>query len=219
MTVLILQEFSTNWAIRNKHCSSCKKAIPLYESLIKKDSENHYYSYQLARCLEQQKQYQKAVKAYKNTLNKNPKYHKALYHLANHYSKKRDRDSTLYYIDKVLVLKPNNTGYLKLKVLTLYKKQKTYIQNYHLGLIAIAEHKPKRALEHFDKAYKNNPNYYDALYMRALTAENYYKDKKIALKDYKLYLDKFKKIDAEKTIFVEAKIKRLEEHLFFEGEK
>ncbi len=187
--------------------------------------------------LYKKQQFDKSIKTSKKILETASNNGFAYNSLGLCYYNKKMLDSAIFYQTKAFFIAKTSSEYSKnlaliyeakkdYKIATNFYnyslkmlKQKTYIQNYHLGLIALTEHKPKKALQHFDKAYKNNPKYHDALYMRALTAENYYKDKKVALKDYKLYLEKFKKKDTEKTAFVKVKIKSLEEHLFFEEKK
>jgi tetratricopeptide (TPR) repeat protein len=150
---------------------------------------------------------------------------------------KKQLDSALNYQLKTIILSRSNAEYTKNLALMLeakknykrakifYKasiealKQDVYSQLYHLGLIALQEQKTKKAISYFTKAYANNKRFYGSLYMLALSEENYYKDKTIALKHFEEYINKFEKSDTKKTIFVKAKIKSLKETLFFETGK
>jgi tetratricopeptide (TPR) repeat protein len=147
---------------------------------------------------------------------------------------KKELDSAVNYQIKTLILSRGNAEYTKNLALIFeakkdYKRAKiffkasiealeqdTYSQLYHLGLIALQEQKTKKAITYFTKAYNNNKRFYGSLYILALSEESYYKDKTIALKHFEEYIEKFEKSDAEKTIFVKAKIKSLKETLFFE---
>ncbi len=90
---------------------------------------------------------------------------------------------------------------------------------YFLGILQKEAGELNPAIQSFEKAYQNNHGNYKALFELAFASELYYKDKKIALKHYQNYKEKFKSKDEEYTSFVNSKIKHLKTALFMEGEK
>lgn len=146
-------------------------------------------------------------------------------------------DSAMTYQMKAVLFDFQNAEYAKNAGLIAEKKQdyksakrlylislqnleeEKYSQLYHLGLIALAEKNKATAINYFKQAFKNNSNFYGALYMQAVTSDGYYKDKQIALKLYKKYLAKFKTSNPEKTTFVKQRITSIKEKLFFENTK
>ncbi|MDC9723468.1 MAG: hypothetical protein PSN34_11960 [Urechidicola sp.] len=92
-------------------------------------------------------------------------------------------------------------------------------QYYLLGVIHKEENNLKEAIYYFEKSFQNNPKRYTALYELAISEEMYYKDKKIALKNYQKFIDMFKSKDKVYTDFVSERINQLKETLFLDGEK
>jgi lipoprotein NlpI len=91
-------------------------------------------------------------------------------------------------------------------------------QYYLLGIISKEADNLQAAIENFDKSHKNNYKNYKALFELAVTSDAYYKDKKIALKLYKSYFEKFKSNDNIMTAYVEGRIKEIKKQYFIEGE-
>ena len=92
-------------------------------------------------------------------------------------------------------------------------------QYYLLGSIYKEENNLVEAIHYFEKSFQNNPNKYKALYKLALSEDIYYEDKKIALKHYQKFIDKFESKDKEYTDFVKGRINQIKETLFLKGEK
>jgi len=92
-------------------------------------------------------------------------------------------------------------------------------QYYLLGSIFKEENDLEKAIHYFEESFKNNPKKYRALYDLALAEDDYYKDKKIALKHYQEYSFKFESKDKELTDIVNYRIKEIKKTLFLEGEK
>jgi len=90
---------------------------------------------------------------------------------------------------------------------------------YHLGMLELAQKESKKAIKFFEKGLESNPRNNNILFQIALTTDSYYKDKKIALKYYKRYLNKFQSLDREETAYVERRIKEIKKELFIKGEK
>ena len=91
-------------------------------------------------------------------------------------------------------------------------------QYFLLGLISTEENKLKKAIDYFDKSFKNNSTNYKALFQLALTSDTYYKDKKIAYKHYQRFIERFKSSDKEMTIYAANRIQEIKKQIFIEGE-
>ncbi|CAM1345067.1 tetratricopeptide repeat protein [Tenacibaculum amylolyticum] len=77
---------------------------------------------------------------------------------------------------------------------------------------------PNRAIEEYKIAVTENANNYKALYELAKLSDNYYKDKKIGLRLYKRYLDRFENKVPEIDAFVKKRIKEIKKSYFLKGE-
>jgi len=89
---------------------------------------------------------------------------------------------------------------------------------YKLGMTQLARKLPKRAIKSFEKGIENNHRNNDLLYHLALVSDSYYKDKKIALKHYEKYIEKFEDKDNEQMAFAKRRIKEIKKALFIKGE-
>ena len=69
-----------------------------------------------------------------------------------------------------------------------------------------------------EKSFLNNRNNHKSLYELAITSDAYYKDKKIAYKHYKEYIERFEERDKEMTTFVLSRMKDIKQEYFLEGE-
>lgn len=90
-------------------------------------------------------------------------------------------------------------------------------QLFELGLIALDKKDLKRAHQYFKDAYKNNSKNYYALFQLALASDDYFKEKKIALKYYKQYVDRFSSRDKKMYEYATKRIKELTKEFFMEG--
>lgn len=87
-----------------------------------------------------------------------------------------------------------------------------------LGIISKEQNNLKAAINYFNEAFKNNYSNYNALFQLAFASDTYYKDKKIALKQYQKYIERFESRDKEMTFFVIQRIKDIKKQYFIEGE-
>ncbi|CAM1351693.1 tetratricopeptide repeat protein [Tenacibaculum insulae] len=315
-----------------------KKAIVVFEDVLKKDSENLLISYQVGKLYLQTKQATKAVKLFKKLISvdknnanynyqlgvayamlrkrnlkinsflaayKNDETHiKAIYQLAMAYTFLRDKDSAAIFIDKGIKVNPNHIKLNKLKINNLYRQKdylpaiallekidtlepkeqytkkmlgrcflklkdygkakenfkealaidKTDFKSYtYLGDIHFAEKdyraarfnywfatfigkeprdtefyqlarvfkelkKPKEEMNAYKEAYNENYKNYRALFQLANTTERFYKDKKIAYKHYKNYMNKFETKDSLLTVQVKSRLKEIKKYYFLKGE-
>ena len=91
-------------------------------------------------------------------------------------------------------------------------------QYFLVGVIEKEENNLKSAISFFNEAIKNNFNNYKALFELATTSDTYYKDKKIALKHFQKYLERFESKDQEMTVYSINRIKEIKKQFFIEGE-
>ncbi len=143
-----------------------------------------------------------AEKYFKNAVILDPDNSQILYRLASlYYDKKENKMATFYLHRSIISAKPDIDK-----------------QYYLLGIISKDENNLKRAIDNFEKSYENNYKNHKALFELAVTSDAYFKDKKMALKHYQNYLDKFENYDKVMTAFVEGRIKEIKKQYFIEGE-
>lgn len=140
------------------------------------------------------------------------------------------------YFKKALDLEPRNSTILY-RLASLNYKQKDikqakrnllwsifsakpdlYKQYLLMGIIKKEEGELKEAIVNFEKSFLNNRNNHKSLYELAITSDAYYKDKKIAYKHYKEYIERFEERDKEMTAFVLSRMKDIKQEYFLEGE-
>ncbi len=90
---------------------------------------------------------------------------------------------------------------------------------YELGILQLEQKKLKKALQSFKKGYENNSRNYLILFQLAMLTDDYYKDKKIALKHYKRYIDRFSSKHTASTLYAKQRVKEIQKELFIKGEK
>ena len=90
---------------------------------------------------------------------------------------------------------------------------------YELGTLQLEQKQLKKALESFTKGYENNRKNYLILFQLAMLTDDYYKDKKIALKHYKKYISSFSTRHAASTLYAKQRIKEIKKELFIKGER
>lgn len=78
--------------------------------------------------------------------------------------------------------------------------------------------KPKQAIKAYGNAVKENYKNYKALYQLATVSENYYKNKKIAYKHYKNYMNRFEMKDSILSGQVKRRIIEIKKFYFKKGE-
>ena len=96
------------------------------------------------------------------------------------------------------------------------KLDKTY---YQLGLMQLKQNETKSAIRSFQEGYKNNHLNAILLFQLAMTEDDYYKDKKIALQRFEKYIDKFSDKDKESALYAKQRIKEIKTVLFMNREK
>ncbi|UMB55417.1 hypothetical protein MKD41_08070 [Lutibacter sp. A64] len=126
---------------------------------------------------------------------------KILYRMATlAYQKKDFKMAELYIFQAIMYSKP--------------ELDKEYML---LGIIAKEQKDYKKAVRFFDEAVKNNYNNEDALFELAFASDMYYEDKKIALKHYEKFIERFKSKNPELTKYANGRIKEIRKKYFIEG--
>ncbi|MDP3359524.1 MAG: tetratricopeptide repeat protein [Lutibacter sp.] len=284
--------------------NQAEKAEKIYRYLMKRDTVNPNYPYQLAESLEKQNKHAEMGQRYLDAYNLDTLNIKSIFALAQFFKSLKFKDSTSLFIDKGLKVDSNNINFNQLKANELYflkdfsgaltylkkidslnfksvqiyemfgmcyynlqdfelaekyfknaiildpddsqilyrlaslyydkkdNKMATFYlhrsiisakpdidkQYYLLGIISKEADNLQAAIENFEKSHKNNYKNYKALFELAVTSEAYYKDKKIALKYYQSYAEKFNSSDNIMTAFVEGRIREIKKQYFIEGE-
>ncbi|WP_298780113.1 tetratricopeptide repeat protein [uncultured Polaribacter sp.] len=169
-----------------------------------------------------------------DTINKNDTYNmtllgKAYYNLdslktAKKYFKKlsfldkKDFKANTYLGHIAMKEKDYKTANFNYMLATFKGKEKRDEEYYGLATLYYETKKPNKAIKYFENAYKENSRNYRALYQLAKLSDDYYKEKKIAYKYYKKYVDNFISRDANTTAFVKNRIKEIKKEYFLRGE-
>ncbi len=88
---------------------------------------------------------------------------------------------------------------------------------YGLAMMYYETKKPKQAMKAFEQAFKENRGNYSALYQLAKISDDYYKEKKIAYKHYRKYIETFYDTDEDISAFVSSRIKEIKKQYFLLG--
>lgn len=152
------------------------------------------------------------------------------------YSNLKELDSAEIYFKKALKIEQNDPKILYRLASLYYDKEnfklaKIYLtrsihsgkgdldkQYYLSGIIAFEEKELKLALDNFEKAFKNNSKNYKALFELAMASDIYYKDQKIALKYFEIFIKRYKNKDKVMTLYANERIKEIKKAFFIEGE-
>jgi len=88
---------------------------------------------------------------------------------------------------------------------------------FELGKVQLEKKEVKKAIKSFQEGYENNPRNYQLLFQIAMLSDGFYKDKKIALKHYEKYVEKFSTRDKKSTLYAKSRIKDIRKELFMKG--
>lgn len=88
---------------------------------------------------------------------------------------------------------------------------------FELGKVHLELKEVKKAIESFREGYQNNPRNYQLLFQIAMLSDSFYKDKKIVLKHYEKYVEKFSTYDEKSTLYAKSRIKEIKKALFMKG--
>ena len=153
-------------------------------------------------CYKNLKDFKLAELYFKKALNLERNNSKIYYRLGSLYYQKNDvKLAKIYLMQSIIHAKP--------------EIDKQYML---LGMISKKEKDLQKAIDFFDKAFKNNFNNYNALFQLALASDIYYKDKKIAYKQYQRYIERFDTKDKEITNYILQRLKEIKKKYFIKGE-
>jgi len=138
---------------------------------------------------------------FKKALKMDSKNPKILYRLATlEYQRENFKIARLLAMQSIMYSKPDH--------------DKQYML---LGIMAKNEFNYKSAVNYFDEAVKNNSTNVDALFELAFAADSYYEDKKIALKYYERFIERFESKNLKLSKYASERIKQLRKQLFMDG--
>lgn len=179
------------------------KAIDLLEHLDTVYPNEHYTKKMLGKAYYNIANFKKAEENFKKSIKLDREDFKAYTFLGHIYFKQKDfkRARIQYYLASFIGKKKRDEEYLGLANV-FYETKKS-----------------KKVIENYEKAVKENSSNYTALYLLATFSEDYYKDKKIAYKLYKRYLNRFEDKDATKTKYVSERVEAIKKAYFLKGEE
>lgn len=168
--------FLTLHALKQFYKNDYHDAIAIYNRLIDIDESNIQIHENLASCYSYTYQFEKALSQLEILLkefdDKTPKWH---VEIAKLYSSLKDYPNAKRHMDIAIALQeiPLSDSYLELA--TIYKRNKNY----------------KNEMNALKTALTNNPKNEIALFRIAVSADNYFADKKVVLNYYEEYLQKY----------------------------
>ncbi|MET2985986.1 tetratricopeptide repeat protein [Aureibaculum conchae] len=89
---------------------------------------------------------------------------------------------------------------------------------FELGKVQLEQKEVKKAIASFQKGFENNSRNYQLLFQIAMLSDDFYKDKKIALKHFEKYVEKFSTYDKKSTLYAKSRIKDIKKELFMKAE-
>jgi len=141
-----------------------------------------------------------------------------------YFTESKDRDSNDFKTWTYLGHNEMKLGNYKMAELnymmaTAIGKDKRDEEYYGLGHAYLKQEKPLQAIAMFDKAYKEDRGNYKALYQKAKTTDDYYKEKKKAYRLYLQYELQFENMDKDLTAYAQRRIKEIKKEYFLKGEE
>jgi tetratricopeptide (TPR) repeat protein len=134
------------------------------------------------------------------------------------YMDRDDFKSQTYLGHIALKEKDFNNASMRYMMATFKGKEKRDEEYYGLGTVYFETKKLKQAINAFEEAYKENRSNYRALYQVAKLSDDYYKEKKIAYKQYIRYIERFYDTDEGISAFVRRRIRDIKKDYFLRGE-
>ncbi len=195
----ILLQLNSKVAYKGKNYPEVIKSVKKLDSLM---VSSKFYKHLQGFSYYHTFQYEKAEKILLKLLLTKQADEKTLFYLGLTHKALKNFDQATYYF-----------------LLSIQQQTPQLSQHYYqLGLIAIANEKPKIAIKYFKKSIEEKQYNPDALYQLATLSEDYYKDKKIALELYKKYLNMFEGHHKQRALYVKQQIKKINTLLFYKNE-
>lgn len=178
------------------------EAIQFLQRIDTLEPNKHYTQKMLGRCYFNLKKYEKAKKYFNKSIRIDGADFKAYTYLGDiNFEKKRFYKAQLDYM-----------------MATFAGKEPRDVEYYQLARVYKELGNPKEELKSYKKAFEENRKNYKALYQLAKTSEEYYKDKRIAYKHYKNYINRFERKDSVLTKHAKARLKEIKKYYFSQGE-
>jgi tetratricopeptide (TPR) repeat protein len=178
------------------------EAIQFLQRIDTLEPNEHYTQKMLGRCYFNFKKYEKAKKYFNKAIRIDRSDFKAYTYLGDiNFEKKKFYKAQLDYM-----------------VATFAGKEPRDVEYYQLARVYKELGNPKEELKSYKKAFEENRKNYKALYQLAKTSEEYYKDKRIAYKHYKNYINRFERKDSVLTKHAKARLKEIKKYYFSQGE-
>ncbi|WP_405606699.1 tetratricopeptide repeat protein [Polaribacter sp. Asnod1-A03] len=131
----------------------------------------------------------------------------------------RENFKPFTYLGHIAVKEKNyKMAEISYRMATYIGKEKRDEEYFGMATMYYETKKPKEAIVNFEKAYRENYNNYKALFQLAKLSDDYYKDKKIAYRHYKKYIERFESKDKTMTSLVEKRLKEIKKDYFLRGE-
>ncbi|MDO6745122.1 tetratricopeptide repeat protein [Tenacibaculum soleae] len=177
-------------------------AITLLEKIDSIEPNEHYTKKMLGRSFFKLKDYKKARDNFKKALKIDRADFKSFTYLGDIDFAKKDYKSARfnYWFATFVSKEARDTEYYQLA--RVYKE---------LG-------EPKKEMNAYRDAYDENYKNHRALFQLANTSEYFYKDKRIAYKHYKNYMNRFETKDSLLTSQVKTRLKEIKKFYFLKGE-
>lgn len=153
------------------------RALPLFERLIELKQEKEYIYEKLGQCYFTVGEYEKAIITYEEALKFDDENAKVLNLIGHVYWKQKEYDKAIKYIQKSIEV------------------QQVFFDSEYmtLGRIYLDLKQVKNALNHYELAFKEDPENPLIYYQICFLANNYYKDPKVKLRYFETYQNKFDK--------------------------
>lgn len=178
------------------------EAIQYLQRLDTLEPNEHYTQKMLGRSYFNLKKYDEAKKYFNNAIRIDRSDFKAYTYLGDiNFEKKKFYKAQLDYMVAIF------TG-----------KEPRDVEYYQLARVYEELGNPKEELKSYKRAFEENRENYKALYQLAKTSEAYYKDKRIAYKHYKDYVNRFKRKDSVMTKHAKERVKEIKKYYFLQGE-
>ncbi|MDX8554366.1 tetratricopeptide repeat protein [Tenacibaculum sp. 1B UA] len=178
------------------------EAIQFLQRLDTLEPNEHYTQKMLGRSYFNLKKYEEAKKYFNKAIRIDKSDFKAYTYLGDiNFEKKKFYKAQLDYM-----------------VATFAGKEPRDVEYYQLARVYKELGNPKEELKSYKKAFEENRKNYKALYQLAKTSEDYYKDKRIAYKHYKNYINRFERKDSVLTKYAKTRLKEIKKYYFLQGE-
>ena len=194
-----LNKLKINNLYRNKDYLSAVFLLEKIDSLLPNE---HYTKKMLGRSFFKLKDYPKA----RNNFNKALRIDRA------------DFKSYTYLGDIDFAKKDYKSARFNYWFATFVGKEARDTEYYQLARVYKELGEPKKEMNAYRDAYDENYKNHRALFQLANTSEHFYKDKRIAYKHYKSYMNRFETKDSLLTSQVKTRLKEIKKFYFLKGE-